>query len=194
MERNNIILTGFMGCGKSTIGMLLAEQTGYSFIDTDQFIEQEQHKTVSDIFTSQGEEAFRDMETDCLHSLLRQQEGCVISLGGGLPVGGSLSGEAAVRERTYRRGEENRRLLEELGTVFYLKASAKELFRRLQGDTKRPLLQTENPYERICGLLSDREEWYEKCADQIVWTDDKTPQQIANEIMERMKVHENTDH
>lgn len=194
MERSNIILTGFMGCGKSTIGMLLAEQTGYSFIDTDLMIEKTQYRTIAEIFAKDGEEAFRDMETDCLRSLFKRQEGCVISLGGGLPVGGSLSKEASVRERTYRRGEENRRLLKELGSVFYLKASAQELYGRLQGDTKRPLLQTENPYESICRLLTEREEWYEKCADQIVSTDNKTPQQVADEIMERMKRNENTDH
>lgn len=194
MERSNIILTGFMGCGKSTIGRLLAEQNGIFYIDTDLLIEKTQHRTIAEIFATDGEEAFRNMETDCLRSLLMHREGCVISLGGGLPVGGSLSGEAAVRERTYRRGEENRSLLKRLGAVFYLKASAKELYGRLQGDTERPLLQTKNPYESICRLLSEREEWYEKCADEVIGTDGRTPQEIADEITGRVKMNENTDH
>lgn len=194
MEQSNIILTGFMGCGKSTIGKLLAEQKGISCTDTDLLIEKEQGRTVSEIFASEGEEAFRDMETDCLRSLLQQAESCVISLGGGLPVGGSLSGEEAVRERTYRRGEVNRSLLKRLGTVFYLKASCEELYGRLKGDTTRPLLQTEDPYGRICGMLKERNVWYEKCADVVIETDGKTPREIADEIVERMKKNEIADH
>lgn len=194
MERSKIILTGFMGCGKSTIGRLLAEQKGILCTDTDFLIEKEQGRTISEIFETDGEEAFRDMETDCLRSLLQQEESCVVSLGGGLPVGGSLSDGEAVRERTYRRGEVNRSLLKELGTVFYLKASPEELYGRLKGDTTRPLLQTEDPYARICQMLRSREEWYEKCADEVIETDGRSPQEIADEIAGRMKQHETTDH
>lgn len=194
MERSNIILTGFMGCGKSTIGKLLAEQNDIPCTDTDLLIEKEQGRTVSEIFASEGEEAFRDMETDCLRSLLQQTESCVISLGGGLPVGGSLSGEEAVIERTYRRGEVNRSLLKKLGTVFYLKASSEELYGRLKGDTTRPLLQTADPYGRICEMLKERNVWYEKCADVVIGTDGRTPREIADEIMERMKKDEIADH
>lgn len=184
---NNIILTGFMGCGKSTVGKLLAEQSGKLLIDTDEWIAQHQQRTISEIFSSEGEECFREMETSCLRELIAGKESRIISLGGGLPVGGSLKGEPEVVERTRKRGEENRRLLKRLGTVFYLKVSAQEVYQRLRGDTQRPLLQTENPYEKICELLSQRCEWYEKCADVVILADGKTPEEIVAEIRERMQ-------
>ena len=66
MAKNKVILTGFMGCGKSTIGRILAEKRGQELLDTDHYIEQKQGRSISDIFATQGEEAFRDMETEAL--------------------------------------------------------------------------------------------------------------------------------
>lgn len=185
MAQNKIILAGFMGCGKSTNGRLLSRKLGISLIDTDSYIEKKQGITVSEIFASHGEEAFRDMETEALRELLSYPKQAVIALGGGLPIGGNLQGEEQVRQRALLRGEKNRELLKELGQVFYLKVTPQEVFRRLQGDQTRPLLQTEDPLTRIAELLSWREEWYEKCADEIIVVDGKEPRCIVDEVIRK---------
>ena len=105
MAKNKVILTGFMGCGKTTIGRILAEKRGQELLDTDHYIEQKQGRSISDIFATQGEEVFRDMETEALRELIQKQEPMVIALGGGLPIGGNLYGEEPVRQRALLRGE-----------------------------------------------------------------------------------------
>ena len=117
-KRNNIILIGFMGSGKTTFGKWIAANKKMEFVDTDELIEKENGITISDIFASKGEVYFRNLETDMLNKLLeRDTQNCVISVGGGLPV-----------------KEENRELLSQLGTVVYLWADADELVKRLSGD------------------------------------------------------------
>ena len=101
--KDNIILIGFMGCGKSSVGIRLSYQLRRTMIDTDKWIEQRQKKTISQIFQESGEEAFRQMETECLKELIRTADRQIISVGGGLPM-----------------REENHELLKELGRVFYL--------------------------------------------------------------------------
>ena len=182
----NVVLIGFMGCGKSTIGRILAEKRGQELLDTDRYIEQKQGRSISDIFATQGEEVFRDMETEALRELIQKQEPMVIALGGGLPIGGNLYGEEPVRQRALLRGERNRELLAELGYVFYLKITPEEVYRRLKGDTTRPLLQTEDPYTRITGLLQQRDMWYEKCADEIITVEGKNKWLIADEIIRKL--------
>ena len=186
MAKNKVILTGFMGCGKSTIGRILAEKRGQELLDTDRYIEQKQGRSISDIFATQGEEVFRDMETEALRELIQKQEPMVIALGGGLPIGGNLYGEEPVRQLALLRGERNRELLAELGYVFYLKITPEEVYRRLKGDTTRPLLQTEDPYTRITGLLQQRDMWYEKCADEIITVAGKNKWLIADEIIRKL--------
>lgn len=122
---NNIILVGYMGCGKTTVGKNVAKNKSFTFIDTDEMIEKQQGKKISEIFDKNGEAAFRDMETEYLKQLLgSNQENLVISTGGGM----------AVRE-------ENRKLLAKLGRVIYLKVSPEVVYDRLKTDTTRPLLQ-----------------------------------------------------
>ena len=110
----------------------------------------------------------------------------MIALGGGLPIGGNLYGEEPVRQRALLRGERNRELLAELGYVFYLKITPGEVYRRLKGDTTRPLLQTEDPYARITELLQQRDVWYEKCADEIITVEGKNKWLIADEIIRKL--------
>lgn len=186
MAGNKVILAGFMGCGKSTIGKILAERRGQELLDTDHYIEQKLGRSISDIFTTQGEEVFRDMETQALRDLVQKQESMVIALGGGLPIGGNLYGEEPVRQRALLRGERNRELLAELGYVFYLKITPEEVYRRLKGDATRPLLQTEDPYARITELLQQRDAWYEKCADEIITVEGKNKWLIADEIIRKL--------
>lgn len=168
-NRNNLVLIGFMGAGKTSVGKDLAELLGCELCDTDQETERQAGMAVSEIFRLQGEESFRKMETDTLRKLLKQtgEDGgfTVISAGGGLVL-----------------REENRRLLKENAVCVYLKTSPEQVLHRLQGDTSRPLLQGGNVREKVEGLMADRGPVYEKAADITVNTDGRTPGEIAREI------------
>lgn len=163
--KHNIILTGFMGCGKSSIGIRLSYHLKRTLIDTDKWIERKQGMSVSEIFERSGEEAFRRMETQCLKELFGSADNQIISVGGGLPV-----------------REENRQLLKQLGLVIYLKASPEVIYERLKEDTTRPLLQVEDPLERIRTLMSARQEAYAACADAVIDVSDKSFDEIIAQI------------
>lgn len=166
--KDNIILIGFMGCGKTSVGIKLSYQMKRTMIDTDKWIEQRQKMTVSQIFASFGEKEFRRMETECLKKLIDSADHQIISVGGGLPL-----------------REENHQLLKRLGKVFYLKIGPEAVYERLKNDTTRPLLQVENPKERIRALLLEREPIYEACADVIVDVSEKS----FDEILEAINLH-----
>lgn len=168
--KNNIILIGFMGCGKSTIGKHLSRSLKRSFMDTDREIEEKEKTTISEIFAAKGEAYFRELETAFLKELAEKKgeekiENRVISVGGGLPL-----------------KEENQKLLRQLGEVIYLKASAATIYERVKGDKNRPLLQTENPEEKIKEMMEQRKEKYEKCAHKVIAVDGKTIPEIIEEI------------
>lgn len=169
MIRNNIILIGYMGCGKTTVGKNLARITGYTFTDTDEMIEKEQGRTISEIFATDGEEAFRKMETKLLEQLIQEQSTqLVISTGGGMPL-----------------REKNRKLLAELGTVIYLQTKPQTVYERIKDDTKRPLLQCEDPLARINEMLAVRGPIYESATDNIIPVDDLRQSEIAELIREQ---------
>lgn len=163
----NIILMGFMGAGKSTLGKYLAKERKCRFIDTDLLIEAEQGRQIKDIFAVEGEEFFRQLETGCLKTLLEQKETAVIAVGGGLPM-----------------REENQKLMKQLGKVVYLKARTETLVGRLTGDTKRPMLQGADLKERIITLMEIREDTYKNLADLEYSTDDKKIEEAVREINE----------
>jgi shikimate kinase len=163
--KDNIILIGFMGCGKSSVGIKLSYRLKRTIIDTDKWIEKKQQTTVSEIFAREGEAAFRQMETDCLKELIETAKGQIISVGGGLPM-----------------KEENHELLKKLGRVIYLKITPEAVYERLKGDTTRPLLQVEDPMQRIRELLAYRGPVYEKCADVIIEVSDKSFDEIIAQI------------
>ncbi len=146
--KDNVILIGFMGSGKSSVSLKLSYLLKRTVIDTDKWIEQRQKMSVADIFATKGEAAFREMETQCLKELLATAENQIISVGGGLPM-----------------REENRSLLKGLGKVFYLKVTPEVVYNRLKGDTTRPLLQVEDPQGKIRSMLKERSPIYESCAD-----------------------------
>lgn len=162
----NIILVGYMGCGKTTVGKNLARICDMTFLDTDELIEEQQGRSISEIFATDGEAAFRDMETNVLREMLEQKKGgLVISTGGGM----------AVRE-------ENRALLKQLGMVFYLKAKPETVYERIKGDTKRPLLQCEDPLSRIREMQEQRGSAYEAAAHHMIEVDEYRQQEIAEMI------------
>lgn len=168
--KNNIILIGYMGCGKTTLGKKLSYRERIALLDTDKRIEQKQKKTINEIFDEDGEPAFRQMETECLKEFLDYSDRYVISVGGGLPM-----------------KEENRALMKQLGTVIYLKAEPDTIYERLKNDTTRPLLRGDNPQEKIKTMIEMRNPYYEEAADVIVSVDRKSFEDIIQEILTAAK-------
>lgn len=166
----NVILIGFMGCGKTTVGLKLSYRIRRTIIDTDKEIEKEEKRSISDIFAADGEAYFRDRETDCLRKLIGSANNQIISVGGGLPL-----------------REENRKLLHELGQVFYLRAKGETIYERVKNDTTRPLLQVDDPLAKIGTLLNERDPYYREAADVVISVDGKSFDQILNEIEENIK-------
>ncbi len=166
----NIILIGFMGCGKSSIGKYMSKRRRYRLIDTDSYIEEKQGREIGEIFSSDGEETFRQMETDCLRELIEMTDSeLVVAVGGGLPM-----------------REVNRELLQKLGTIVYLRTSIDTLEERLKGDTKRPLLQGGELRAKIENLFAQRENTYVELADIIVDTDNCSYAEVFNRIREAL--------
>lgn len=172
-KKNNIILIGFMGCGKSSVGIRLSFALRKTMIDTDKLIEKKQGVSITQIFAEKGEPAFRQMETDCLKQLIEESDNQIISTGGGLPM-----------------KEENHRLLKELGRVYYLRVTKEAVYERLKGDTTRPLLQGDNPKGKIEELLTKRDPLYETCADYIIDVSEKSFDEIIAEVVEKEKAAE----
>lgn len=164
-NKKNIILTGFMGTGKTTVGKWLAAQLGYEFIDTDEIIEQQQGRTIPEIFQEAGEAAFRQMESDLAQALANQQ-GLVISTGGRMML--DPANATALGRQSH---------------VFCLVATPEEILQRLQLDTShsRPLLAVADPEQRIVQLLAERAEGYGRFLQ--IQTSGKTVEEIVQEII-----------
>ncbi len=158
-----------MGAGKTTIGKQVAEQLGCDFFDSDRVIEQRTGVSIPLIFELEGEAGFRKRETEVLKDLCKN-ENFVLATGGG----------AVLRE-------ENRKLLRQNSLVVFLNASLDQLYERTSRDRNRPLLQTENPREKLKMLLDERLGIYQNLADIIVKTDDQSVYQTVNQILEKIK-------
>ncbi len=165
-NETNIILTGFMGTGKTTVGRLLAEELGYTFVDTDLLIEQTSGKGIPEIFATQGEKAFRQLEREAAETLAKKR-GQIISTGGGMML-----------------DLENKSTLEPTGPIFCLVASAEEIFRRVSADVdgiERPLLKGDDPKGKIESLLTDRRELYGQYVQ--IDTEGLSPVEIRDQIL-----------
>ena len=160
----NIVLCGMMGVGKSTVGIKVAELTRRRWFDTDTVIA-DRHGRISDIFEYYGEAHFRELEAEVIRKLSGEDE-LVISTGGGSMM-----------------NRENCELLKKNGKIFFLKASVETLLKRVLIDETRPLLRVNSTDERLKELLSERTPVYEHVADYVVVTDDKTPDEVAEEIV-----------
>ncbi|RYL91634.1 shikimate kinase [Sporolactobacillus sp. THM19-2] len=160
-----MVLIGFMGSGKTTVGQLLAAALNCPHIDLDQSIVASTGKSISQIFAEQGEACFRRLESDRLAAALTQEG--ILSTGGGTPV--SLINR--------------QRLIRSDALVIFLKTSPEGILKRLQGDTDRPLLKNMNR-TRFITLFQEREGYYHETADIEIVTDDKTPEKIVREIIE----------
>jgi len=165
----NIILTGFMGTGKTAVGRELSKILDMKLIDVDTEIEKSEKITINEIFKQFGEPRFREIETDMIRKL-SESKNAIISTGGGAVL-----------------KQENMDILRKNGVIVCLTASSETIFKRTSTNNDRPLLQVENPLERINELLNFRKPFYQK-ADVMIDTEGKTPLQIADEIIEKVKV------
>ncbi|QQS37113.1 MAG: shikimate kinase [Ignavibacteriales bacterium] len=176
MTNSRIYLTGFMGAGKSTIGPILANTLGWNFFDLDRVIEKNEGKKVRDLFEQHGEKYFRDLELDTLNKLT-EEEGAVISLGGG-----TISSEHILT------------LLKSTGVLIYLKTSPEASYKRLRYKRDRPNLISEREDEpskdeligKINNLLESRVRYYEQ-ADYTINTDSFTVGRTVDKIVNLIK-------
>lgn len=163
----HVFLIGFMGCGKSTNAVKLAEKTGVRQMEMDEEIVKDQNMAIAKIFEIYGEPYFRNLET----RLLKKLEGeppMVVSCGGGLVL-----------------REENVRLMKKMGTIVLLTASPQTIYERVKNSTKRPVLNGNMNLAYITELMEKRRFHYEQAADVVVSTDDKTTEVICGEILEK---------
>lgn len=161
----NIVLIGFMCSGKSTVGRELAKEVNYKFIDTDQWISQQMNLTIGEIFAEKGENYFRQLETNTVKGFSKNLRNTVLSTGGGLSI-----------------RQENISYLKEIGAVFFLRVSKDGVLDRLNPDVERPLLAGDKKGKKVEELLAVRNPIYEKVADFIVDTNDKSVKDIVEEI------------
>jgi shikimate kinase len=168
MSHRNIILIGPMGSGKSTIGNIIARRLHRDFQDSDHFIEERTGVDIARIFDVEGEQGFRDRETNALNELLSENNQ-VIATGGG----------SVLRH-------ENQQLLKQKGYIVFLDTSINQQMQRLRRDKKRPLLQTENPRERLESLLAERRPIYLDLADLAVKTDRRMARRLAADIINQL--------
>ena len=163
----NIVLIGFMGSGKTTIGKALEKKTDMAFVDTDELIEAYEGCKISNIFADKGETYFRRLENETLKKLVTGTNFKIISTGGGIVI-----------------NKVNIPLLKQLGKVFYLRIKPETVVERLEGDKTRPLLIGEDKLVKVEQLMTDRKELYEMAADKTIDTDGLSVSEIVGKILE----------
>jgi shikimate kinase len=170
----NIVLIGYRGSGKSTVGRLLAERLAFAFVDTDALIQQRTGMTIREIFADQAEEGFRNLESQVVAEVARQDR-CVISTGGG----------AVLRD-------ENARALRQSGRLVYLTAPAEVLWKRIFADVHRHAtrlkMDPDTGLQQVRHALQAREAVYARIADVVVDTNGRSVQGIVDRIVTRVNL------
>ncbi len=164
----NIAFIGFMGSGKSTISKELANKLNTTLIDVDDYIVEKNQMKITDMFDKYGEDYFRDKETEAIRDISKES-GIIISCGGG----------SVLRD-------ENVKLLKENGTIVLLKATPETIYERVKDSTSRPILNGNMNVEFIAGLMEKRRERYESVTDVEIITDNKSVDEIIDEIMQKV--------
>lgn len=172
MNKKNIVLVGMMGSGKTTIAQLLKDEfKEFELRDIDSIITGLESRSINEIFETSGESYFRDIEQHIIKAFSTESNQ-IISTGGGVC-----------------QNIDNVNNLKVNGIIFYLAANSEELFNRIQNDTSRPLLKTDDVKAVIEYLLEKRESNY-KLADFEIDTTNKSPEKIVEEIIEKYKKYE----
>jgi shikimate kinase len=167
----NIVLIGFMGSGKSTVGQRLADELSMDYLDADELIEKTEKMSVNDIFAKKGEPYFRKVETSIIKTI-QEYDNFVISTGGGMVL-----------------LKENVKMLKEVGPLILLWADPESIYERIKNNTHRPLLNVENPLDAIKAILDKREPIYKKVADKII----DTSEIKIDEVVERIREYINAE-
>jgi shikimate kinase len=171
----NLVLIGFRGTGKTSVGQLLAERLGLEFIDADDFLEKKTGKSIQRIFEEGGEDLFRQIESEVIAEIAQDDE-VVIAAGGG----------AILREENVAR-------LKQRGVLILLEADADTIHKRLTADTakasQRPNLTDKDRYEEIRSLLESRKPYYDRVADVRLNTAKLTVAQVVDTIASYMGTH-----
>jgi len=158
-----------MGCGKTTVGRMLAQATGRNFIDTDQLIEKQTGMSIFELITNKGEDYFRKVEKDTILSL-SPKDSSIVATGGG----------AVMDDDVFL-------FLKNIGKIIYLKASPVVLFMRTANVDNRPLLKGGNRLDIIQNLLKRRETRY-LASDIVIETDNITPNEIVENIIKKIRI------
>jgi shikimate kinase len=165
----NIALIGFMGTGKTSVGRLVAEQLHFEYLDTDDVIQSSTGRTITDIFSKDGEPAFRALEEKVVEQLAARAK-TVIATGGGLPV-----------------NPKNLASLKSHALVVSLWSSPEKIWERVRHQNHRPLLHDENPQARIRELLAAREPFY-KQADVLLNTELRSIREVAQQVVHQFRL------
>lgn len=165
----NVVLIGFMGCGKTTLGSRLAEKLGFTFVDMDECIVKKAGRSIPEIFAADGEAGFRRIESEVLEELLTQEH-MVVATGGGVVT-----------------VPENHPKLKALGFIVWLNLPEKAIWSRVSRNRSRPLLRTKNPRATVHELLEKRLPLYAAVADLEADTKDLTPDEAAYGIAESVR-------
>ncbi len=165
----NLALIGFMGTGKTSVGRLVADQLHFEYLDTDEVIQSETGRTVTEIFATDGEPAFRALEEKVVKDLAVRTK-TVIATGGGLPL-----------------NPNNLASLKTHSLVVCLWSSPEKIWERVRHQNHRPLLQDKNPQEKIRELLAARGPFYKK-ADVLLNTDLRSIREVAQQVVHQFRL------
>lgn len=166
---SHVLLIGFMGSGKSTVGRLIADDLGAPFVDLDESVVEDAGMSIPEIFEAGGEARFRELEASALKSLSSAPDS-IVACGGGVVV-----------------RDQNRALLSTLGRVVYLRVSAGESLARIGDTSTRPLLAGPGATLAVTSLLKARETLYAAVADVVVQTEGRSPREVADEVLEGLR-------